>query len=136
MKRADVGVQPEGRTLVGLPTIFFTRVSDESRWEDVRVAGEEIDFIATPEKYIWHFGDGIELTTTDPGKPYPNQTVTHKYMDSGATVRPSVTVVWAGKYRHHDETVWREVPDHVEADGPTVALEVASAGSELVSGES
>ena len=133
--RAEVNVQPTHRTLVGLPTVFYARIEDHLSWPDVKVAGEAIDFIATAEKYIWHFGDDTELVTTDPGKPYPNQTVTHKYTKSGATASPYVTVVWAGKYRHHDETTWREVPDRVEADGPAVTVEVASAGSELVSGE-
>ncbi|NHC44523.1 hypothetical protein [Motilibacter aurantiacus] len=127
-------IQPSGRSLVGLDTIFYTRVGAQT-WTDVLVAVEQIDFTATPERYIWHFGDGTELTTTDPGKPYPNQTITHQYKQSGARVSPSVTVVWAGKYRHHDETTWHEVPERVEADGPSVTLEVASAASELVSGE-
>jgi hypothetical protein len=128
--RATVNVQPEGRTLVGLDTIFWTKMNDES-WDNVNVAGERIDFRASPEAYVWDFGDASRLSTLGPGAPYPHQTVTHAYhRSSGASVQ--VTVRWKAEYRREDETAWQAVPGLIDGLGVPRAILVASAHTQLV----
>ncbi|RKS77443.1 hypothetical protein CLV35_1129 [Motilibacter peucedani] len=129
--RGVLHAQPAGRTLVGLDTVFYTEAVPRS-FPDVDLVVERIDFVATPVQFVWHFGDGTSSTSSDPGAAYPHQTVTHAYRAAGVTHEPSVTVVWAGKFKRQDESTWHEVPDRVEAAGTPVSLAVASARSVLV----
>ena len=131
MPLPQLHVQPSTRTLIGLDTVFYTEVSPKA-FDDIDLKVETIDFRAKPETYIWHFGDGDQLTGSDPGHAYPDQSVTHAYTTSGVSEKPYVAVRWAGEYRRQDETTWHEVPDRVLAEGPPLEIAVMSARSELV----
>ena len=48
--------------------------------------------------FTWDFGDGsASITTSTPGGPYPNQTVTHTYKKSGYYTA-NLTISWAGTW--------------------------------------
>ena len=49
-------------------------------------------------QYLWDFGDGGTLITSDPGAPYPLSTITHRY-ESANTYQISLTVRWQGTWR-------------------------------------
>ncbi len=48
--------------------------------------------------YTWDFGDGDTLTTTDPGAPWPDGTVSYTYRKSGR-YDVTVTVRWAADWQ-------------------------------------
>jgi hypothetical protein len=86
---------------------------------------------ATPTEYRWHFGgaDG-DLTTSDPGAPYPDLRVTHRYTRVG-DVGPSVDTTYAGRFRVGNGG-WQTIPDTLTVPGAAVALQVVSATPHLV----
>ncbi|RZS86903.1 hypothetical protein EV189_2321 [Motilibacter rhizosphaerae] len=129
--RAVVHVQPDDRTVMGLETIFWTRVESQS-WSDVVVAGEAIDVRASASTYTWDFGDGAVRTSTSPGAPYPDQDVTHAYRTAGETEHVHVTVRWQAEYRHAGESTWEQVPDRIDGEGLVADVPVAAAHSQLI----
>ncbi len=73
---------------------------------------------------------GGDLSTSDPGAPYPDLRITHRYARVGG-VRPSVDTTYAGRYRVGNGT-WRAIPDTLTVPGPAVDLQVVSATPHLV----
>lgn len=71
-----VDTDPITITLLGTPVTVYPRIID----------------------YTWNFGDNQQLTTTDPGKPYPDGTVSHIYRKSGR-YQVTVTVRWAADWQ-------------------------------------
>lgn len=92
----------------GLDTIGLT--DGTSQGFQVELRGLTFQVGAIPIEYVWDFGDGSDLlTTTDPGKPYPNQTVAHRYTASG-TATPVLTTYWMGVFRETIFDPWTEIP--------------------------
>lgn len=119
--------QPPGNALVGLPVIFFTDGPTTQTYRlDIR--GFTVDIVATAEGFTWHTGDGADLTTTDPGAPYPGQTVTHDY--SSGTYTASLTTTWSGTFSV-DGSANVDVPGTTTTDGPTVTFDVVEAHAVL-----
>ena len=129
---STAGVQPAVRTLVQLPTIFFTTATVQS-FDEV-VFGRSVHIEGTPVGYEWQFGDGATESTQNPGRPYPAKDITHVYETAGVTVHPSVRVSYAGRYTV-DGGAWIPVPEHVTVQGPAIDLRIMQARAELVSGE-
>ena len=95
---SDLVIQPpRGRTLVNFETNFFTDNAAPTT-RTVRLLGQRVTIEATPVEYVWDFGDGEQLRTTEPGTPYPRLEVTHNYFRAEA-YRPAVDTVYAGRFR-------------------------------------
>ena len=103
---ATIGVAPpDGRTLVNLPTIYYARGAE--RFErTVSILGRRVRFDITPSSYQWDFGQGLQLSSTDPGRAYvhgrtpednPGLYLTARYTRPGE-VTPSLTVEWTATY--------------------------------------
>jgi hypothetical protein len=123
-------VQPRRETLVNLETIFY---AEPPVWTNtVQLLGYSVDVEATVASYNWSFGDGAEMTTNEPGAPYPAMDVVHEYRDAHVTVRPRVDVSYRVRYRV-DGGAWQSVDEMVDATGYSVALEVRE-GSPLLVG--
>jgi len=91
-------IQPVGgRTLVNLPTNFYTR-STSSHVATVVLLGYTTTITLTPVSYTWHYGDGAERTTVSAGDAYPAMPLTHTYETSGRTVQPSVDETFRVSY--------------------------------------
>jgi hypothetical protein len=120
---------PRGRTLVNFDTNFFT-TNTHPTVRVVTLIGQRVTIEATPTQYAWHFGDTAEATTADPGAPYPDLRVTHRYSRVGS-VAPRVDTTYAGRYRVGDGA-WQTIPDTLTVPGAAVALEVVSATPHLV----
>lgn len=112
MQPSVIHVQPPGgETLVNFDSVFFT----DPFTQDVtkRPLGVPVAFHITVQKYIWHFGDGGSVTTTDPGAAYPNQTIVHRYLTKGPVSVTLETVFQAdysidgGPQTHLADTVTR-----------------------------
>ncbi len=124
----EVGVQPAGKTLVNLDTIFFTEPVPVD--VDLTILGQAVEVEATPTTYVWSFGDGSSLTTSTPGAAYPSKDVVHRYSHAGVTVRPSVSVVYGARFRVGGGG-WQDVDGTVTIPGPQQGLVVAEAAPVL-----
>jgi len=120
----QVHVQPEGETLVHLDTIFFAEPQPFER--TVQLLGFTVDVQADPSSYAWSFGDGAGATTSTPGGPYPDMSVTHAYTDAHVTEQASVDVTYAVRFRV-DGGAWQSLDETVTADGPATSVTVKEA---------
>ena len=126
---ADLQIQPaNGRTLVNFDTNFFTG----TRAFDVTITllGQRVDLHIVPSEFAWQFGDGEALVTSEPGAPYPDLDVTHRYLEKGK-VAPSVDTTYTAEFRV-DGGAWEDVPGSVTIAGAPVDLEVLTATPTLV----
>jgi hypothetical protein len=120
--------QPEGKTLVNFATIFYTQPRPFSR--TVSLLGRQVQVVATPASYTWHYGDGTSTTTKRPGAPYPAKDVTHNYTDAHTTVQTSVDVTYSGRFRVGNGD-WLSIPGSVTIAGPSTPLRVSEATAVL-----
>ncbi len=116
---------PGGRTLVNLPTNFYT-TSTGSLTATVDLLGVSTALTLTPRSYTWHFGDGSSTTTTSPGHAYPSMTNTHTYRRIGL-LGVSVDVTYTVRYRVRRAGHWQTLTTSVSVAGARKRLEVASA---------
>jgi hypothetical protein len=119
--------QPPGEALVGLPVIFFTD-SPTAQTFTVDIRGFAVVITATASGYAWDTGDGTVLTTTDPGAPYPAQTITHDY--SSGTYTAALTTTWSATYSV-DGGVQADVPGTTTTQGAPVTFTVLQARTVL-----
>ncbi len=115
--------QPPGNGLVGLPVIFFTDGPTTATFT-VDIRGFTVDIVATASGFTWRTGDGTELTTTTPGRPYPQHTISHEY--AGGTYTASLTTTWSGTFSV-DGGLALPVPGTTTTDGPPVTFAVLQA---------
>jgi hypothetical protein len=119
--------QPPGNALVNLPVIFFTD-SPTTQTFTVDIRGFRVAITATASGFTWHTGDGTALTSTDPGAPYPHQTVTHVYRAGSYTA--SLTATWSATFTV-DGGPAQQVPGTTTTDGPPVTFDVLQAHAVL-----
>lgn len=87
-----IGTQPRPRTLTNLPTIFWTTQPQSIERGD-SLAGHAVTFRANAQ-WHWRWGDGSQgRTTSVPGSPWPNHTLSHIYRRPGE-VNVAVTTRW------------------------------------------
>ena len=115
--------QPPGNGLVGLPVIFFTD-GPTTQTFTLDIRGFTVDITATASSFTWRTGDGTELTTTDPGAPYPDHTVSHDY--ASGTWTAALTTTWTGTFSI-DGGLTVPVPGSTTTDGPPVTFDVLQA---------
>lgn len=121
---------PDGLTLVNFDTNFYT-TSTRPISRTVTLLGQRVTLEATPSTFHWTFGDGERLSTSKPGAPYPDLTVTHNYLRKG-TYRPSLATTFTGRYRLGGGP-WRTIPGTVTIDGTGQPLRAIEAQPKLVS---
>ncbi len=95
---AGVAYQPEFEPLVNVPVYFWCDLPSlfQSR---VDIIGEAVDVVLRPS-FVWSFGDGSFLATTDNGAVYPNGHITHTYKQAG-TYEISLLTTWNGSFTHN-----------------------------------
>ncbi len=119
--------QPPGEALVGLPVVFFTD-SPTTQTFTVDIRGFSVVIVARVQSYAWDTGDGTVLTTTQPGAPYPDHTITHDY--AAGTYTASLTTTWAATYSV-DGGVQADVPGTTTTQGDPATFTVRQARSVL-----
>lgn len=72
---------PSGWIPIGIDMIAWAE-SDVQTF-DMEMLGQAVQVRATPVKYVWDFGDGTVLTTSFPGRPYPEKDVSMRYVHQG-----------------------------------------------------
>ncbi|QPL05097.1 zinc transporter [Actinomyces respiraculi] len=100
--------QPPGdQVIVTMDLIVYTNPSP--RTLTTTIAGTTVTVVATPISYTWSWGDGTSTTTTDPGRPYPHQSVVHRYHKRETDVVVSLTTTWAATYTIDGQSTTRPV---------------------------
>ncbi|WP_162175490.1 PKD domain-containing protein [Paraoerskovia marina] len=130
---ATLNVQPpNGWTIVHFDTIVHTENPDTAAQETTtELLGIPVQIRAQPTEYTWDFGDGTTQTTTDPGKPYPDHTITHQYTDL-QTYTITLTTQWTGQYRIAGATTWTDVPGTATTTSTSNPLDVLELTPRLV----
>jgi hypothetical protein len=89
-------VQPSGgHTLINIGTNFLTEKKPVIL--PTTVLGQPIQVRATPVSYLWYYGDGTELSTTNSGARYPNMLTPHTYRRPG-TYAVQLRTTFTGEY--------------------------------------
>ncbi|MGY1621872.1 hypothetical protein ACI789_06745 [Geodermatophilus sp. SYSU D00965] len=123
LPQLDTQQQPPGNALVGLPVVFHTD-GPTTQTFTVDIRGFTVDIVATATGFTWHTGDGTDLTSTDPGAPYPDHSVSHEY--PSGTYTASLTTTWSGTFSV-DGGASADVPGTTSTDGPPVTFDVLQA---------
>ena len=93
-----ISYQPNFKPLIHTPVYFWNDLPSVFRTQ-VNLIGETIDVVLRPS-YVWSFGDGSFLATTDPGGPFPEGKITHIYSQPG--IYPVLlTTTWNGTFSHN-----------------------------------
>ena len=129
---SPVSVPPNGWVMVNMDTVVFT--SRDAQVVDVVVLGTPVRVSARPVTFSWDFADGsAPLVTSDPGRPYPHQTVTHTYTRGGSYV-VTLTTTWEADFQVIGSGDWTPVPGTATTTSPGAPLQVYAARSHLVDG--
>ena len=95
LTRGRVVVAPQGKTLVGFRTRFWTEATE---YTFVRsILGRQVEITATPEEYVFHFGDGTTERRTSAPRAGSDDVV-HAYT-TAAQRQAHVEITWSGTYR-------------------------------------
>ena len=96
-----IAYQPEAEPLVNVPIYFWSDLPTQFATR-VTIVGEVVDVLLRPG-FVWSFGDGTFLSTTDAGGPYPNGKIKHTYKNPGSY---PITLVqsWNGNWTHNGTT--------------------------------
>lgn len=93
-----IAKQPAKHALVNVPVIYWCDLPTVFTTQ-VAVVGEIIDVTMRPS-FLWSFGDGTFLATTEPGGPYPRERITHTYSHAG-TYLVTMLATWGGTWSHN-----------------------------------
>lgn len=117
---------PNGKTLVGLETIYSTKAEPFTR--TLRLLGRQVTLRVEPTSFVWRHGDGTSQTTDWSGKAWDHDSpdidgyLTHVYEHTGE-VNPSVEVTWSAEFRVGGGA-WQPVNGTVTRAGAPVPLRV------------
>ena len=129
---SPVSVPPNGWVMVNMDTVVFT--SRDAQVLDVVVLGTPVRVSARPVAFSWDFADGsVPLVTSDPGRPYPHQTVAHTYTRGGSYAVTLITT-WEADFQVIGSGTWTPVPGTATTTSPGAPLQVYEARSHLVDG--
>lgn len=124
-------IQPSsGWVYAGLDTIAYTDPAPQGF--EVALLGITFFVGAVPVEYSWDFGDGSPpLVTSDPGRPWPDHTISHRYSTKGAAT-PVLTTSWKGVYRESIFDDWHEIDGTGETITTGSEITVHTARTRLV----
>jgi hypothetical protein len=123
-----LNVQPDGETLVNVPTIFW---ADPQPFEtSIDLLGREIEIEATPVSFTWVHGDGTTQTTDHPGRPYPREDITHRYWQP-SELEARVDTMYSVRFSI-DGGGWTDLGEVLVAAGPATVIDVHEAAPVLV----
>jgi hypothetical protein len=127
---SPVHLQPaDGLGLVNMPLIVFSDPAPQTL--TTTVLGIPVTVIATPTSYLWDFGDGTTLATTDPGHPYPDHTTTGTYTAPGHYA-VTLTTTWTGTYQVDATGPWHPVAGTATTTSTPVATQAVEAHTHLI----
>lgn len=124
MRALELHVQPDGRTLVNVDTIFYTESS--TVWRTVALLGHQVRLVCRPVRFTWVHGDGSQRSTSEPGRPYPAKDVTHQYERPETDLQARVDTTYRVRYSV-DGGGWSGLDEMLTAPGPTSVVDVDEA---------
>lgn len=123
-------LQPDrGWVLVNVETIVMTDATPVPL--RTTLAGFGVDVEAVPQQFTYDFGDGHDLVTVSPGRPYPDHDTFHEYEAPG-TYAITLTTQWSGRYRVDGDPTWREVTGTATTSSTSAPFEAQERTSRLV----
>jgi hypothetical protein len=142
VKPSPIRVQPAtGQVLINMFTITYTDPAPQTFHITLGEGDQKVpvEVQARPHAFTWSYGseegdEGFPLTTTDPGKPWPDQTVTHTYTHKGPATL-DLTTTWTGRFRIEGLTgsdTWTTIDGRATTTSPTVHLNVYEKRPHLV----
>jgi hypothetical protein len=118
-----ITIQPgTGWVLTTVPTVVY--VDRAPRTMTTTLLGTSVRIRATPSAYTWGWGDGASTVTTQPGAPYPNQTVAHTYVNREGPVTITLTTSWRGSYSTNGGATWTSAPGTAHTTSTPITVEV------------
>lgn len=121
---------PTGWTLANVQTIVYA--SNDPQTLRTTVLGLGVTVRASPTRFTWSFGDGsAPFATTDPGKPYPEATISHAYRAEGIH-RIALATQWTGEFLVDGFATWLPVNGTAQTATTSEPLSVYTARSRLV----
>ena len=116
--------------MVNMDTVVYTTPDPQTL--HTTVLGVPVTITARPVTFTWDFADdSTPLATTDPGQPFPHQTVAHQYRRAG-TYTITLTTTWTADYQITGTDTWEPVPGTATTTTTATPLAVHSARSHLV----
>lgn len=88
---------------------------------------------ATPISYHWDLGDGNTISTTNPGKPYPSETVSASYTQEG-WYDITLTTTFSGQFSVNGGE-WQDIDGTIEITSDPVPIYSKSLECRLVNGD-
>ncbi|WP_432541167.1 hypothetical protein [Kineococcus sp. SYSU DK002] len=130
---SPVHLQPgTGEAILNVPLVLHTTGGTVTR--DTTVLGFPVTIRATPTSWTWDLGDGRRIgPTSDPGRPYPHQTLTHAYTEPGDRAI-TLTTTWSGEYTIAG-LPYRPIEGTATTTSPAVGVHVLSGSNVLVAEE-
>ena len=127
---SDIALQPNtGWVIATVPTVAMA--ADAPRLHSAVLLGANVDIRATAQDYRWEWGDGTHTATSDPGKPYPNATLTHTYPHASDAATVALTTTWTGEYRVNGGP-WLNFDSTINSTSTPIQLAIYDPRSRLV----
>jgi hypothetical protein len=121
---------PNGWAYASMPTVVY--VEDQPLIHTATILGINVQIRATPQSFAWNWGDGNETTTTDPGQPYPDYTVSYTYEHFEGDVAVELTTTWSGEYSVDGGATWNAIVGTISTSPDPIPLTIHNPKSRLV----
>lgn len=121
---------PGGWLPVNMVNVVYTDAT--AQVIDTALLGQAVRVRATPQEFTWEWDDGTSpLTTSDPGAPHPNHTVSHTYTKVG-TYSVSMVTQWSGEYSLDGGTTYTPIDGTATTTSTAAPVTVTELRSRLV----
>lgn len=135
---AGVHVQPPGGTIVNVETVFHAdgQPAVSGTVDPGQTAGIAVTVTAAPASWEWIFeGDAdAAVRVTEPGGPYPDHAVAHRYRRPNERETVTLVTTWTGSYAIRGVTGEQPVPGPGVRVTSRTAFRVYETRAELVAG--
>lgn len=135
----DAGMEPNGWTVIGLPTNFFA--SSAPHVQDGTLLGRAASVRFTPVSFHWDYGDGSSATLgsagaswTDLGVGEFGETPTSHVFQSSGNYTVTLTVEFAAEYQLAD-LPWTPIAGTIDIPAAPLTLTADTANTVLVGRE-
>ncbi|PKQ26288.1 MAG: hypothetical protein CVT64_04110 [Actinobacteria bacterium HGW-Actinobacteria-4] len=126
----EINVNPDqGWVYASVPTVFYVERSPIIH--QTTLLGANVRIRATHHNYSWTWGNGTSTVTSNPGRPYPNQTLTHTYLHFEGDVVVRLTTSWNGEYSINGGN-WVAISGNIFTPSTPLPLTVHNPHSHLV----
>ncbi len=95
---ATIAKEPSSNAIVNMPMIYWCDLPALFT-STVSIVGEIVDVTMRPS-FLWSFGDGGFLATTQAGAAFPHEVITHTYNHAGTFI-VTMLATWGGTWTHN-----------------------------------